>query len=52
MTIGLSESYNFPFTEQHKYIKSKTHKTQNQQTCEKSQFVGFSYVIFYFLTAF
>ncbi|MEY8409671.1 hypothetical protein AALB51_00325 [Lachnospiraceae bacterium 62-26] len=42
----------FPFIEQHKYIKSKTHKTQSQQACEKSQFVGFSYVIFYSLTAF
>lgn len=42
----------FPFIEQHKYIKNKTHKTQSQQTCEKSQFVGFSYVIFYSLTAF
>ena len=42
----------FKFIEQHKYIKSKTHNTQNQQACEKSQFVGFSYVIFYSLTAF
>ena len=39
----------FKFIEQHKYIKSKTHKTQNQQACEKSQFVGFFLCNFLFL---